>query len=189
MSGGKISIAHATLCSAKRSDQRNEKHRRAIMPRVEVSGIANLAQNSNQNFHQWPSESGSHPKNPFLRSTQYPYIHMRFPCARAGEGAGGGALAASGDLSGSSTPAGRAPPPPLHVTTGRREASAERGYSRPHGVVSILNHFRLYFFTEPSAKAAASAPSNFSVRSLSDLRMPMPAPTPKSPPVNCGPTN
>src|SRR5271163_1505610 len=79
MSGGKISIAHATLCSAKRSDQRNEKHRRAIMPRVEVSGIANLAQNSNQDFHQWPSESGSRPKNPFLRSTQYPYIHMRFP--------------------------------------------------------------------------------------------------------------
>src|SRR5271155_5521861 len=75
MSGGKISIAHATLCSAKRSDQRNEKHRRAIMPRVEVSGIANLAQNSNQDFHQWPSESGSRPKNPFLRSTQYPYIH------------------------------------------------------------------------------------------------------------------
>src|ERR1700677_4364356 len=78
--GGKISIAHATPCSAKRSDQRNEKHRRAIMPRVEVSGIANLAQNSNQDFHQWPSESGSRPKNPFLRSTQYPYIHMRFPC-------------------------------------------------------------------------------------------------------------
>src|SRR5271167_4039257 len=84
MSGGKISIAHATLCSAKRSDQRNEKHRRAIMPRVEVSGIANLAQNSNQDFHQWPSESGSRPKNPFLRSTQYPYIHMRFPCLGPG---------------------------------------------------------------------------------------------------------
>ncbi len=39
VSGGKISIAHATLCSAKHGDQRNEKHRRAIMPRVEVSGI------------------------------------------------------------------------------------------------------------------------------------------------------
>src|ERR1700683_2136211 len=83
--GGKISIAHATPCSAKRSDQRNEKHRRAIMPRVEVSGIANLAQNSNQDFHQRPSESGSRPKNPFLRSTQYPYIHMRFP-GKKGEG-------------------------------------------------------------------------------------------------------
>src|ERR1700683_5605884 len=85
LSGGKISIAHATLGSAKRSDQRNEKHRCAIMPRVEVSGIANLAQNSNKDFHQRPSESGSRPKNPFLRSTQYPYIHMRFP-GKKGEG-------------------------------------------------------------------------------------------------------
>ncbi len=86
VSGGKISIAHATISSAKRSDQRNEKHRRAIMPRVEVSGIANLAQNSNQDFHQSPSESGSRPKNPFLRSTQYPYIHMRFPWPKGGGG-------------------------------------------------------------------------------------------------------
>src|ERR1700692_4924357 len=79
VSSGKISIAYATLCSTKRSDQRNEKHRRAIVPRVEVSGIANLAQNSNQDFHQRPRESGSPSQESFFALSAIPYIHMRFP--------------------------------------------------------------------------------------------------------------
>src|SRR3984957_10623152 len=86
VSGGKISIAHSNLCSAKRSDQRNKKNRRTIVPRVEVSGIANLAQNSNQDFHQRPRESGSPSQESFFALSAIPYTHMRFPCRSHGEG-------------------------------------------------------------------------------------------------------
>src|SRR3984957_8241597 len=78
------------------------------------------------------------------------------------------------------------------LTFGAREERAlsaqERAQAPYWGVRSTLNHCSEYFLTDPSAIASASALSNLAVRSASLLRMPMPSPTPNTPPMNFGPT-
>src|SRR3984885_15046533 len=78
------------------------------------------------------------------------------------------------------------------LTFGAREERAlsaqERAQAPYWGVRSTLNHCSEYFLTDPSAIASASALSNLAVRSASVLRMPMPSPTPNTPPINFGPT-
>ena len=64
--------------------------------------------------------------------------------------------------------------PPPRCETRRPFFDEDGAPSRPHGVVSILNHCMLYFLTEPSAKAASSALLNFAVRSASRLANPHP---------------
>jgi hypothetical protein len=61
---------HAGFRPAQSRDERDEQHWRAFVPRVEITRIANLAQNGNQRFHQEPPESGS---LFFYRSRNPPY--------------------------------------------------------------------------------------------------------------------
>jgi len=88
---GEIGNIHHALGPAQSRHQRNEQHRTAIVPRVQVTRVLNVAQNRNQRFHRQPPESGSHLKNRFLASAQYPYAQMRFPCRERGEGKDGAA--------------------------------------------------------------------------------------------------